>query len=96
MKGWMRNMEPVKKKEIKLNDFDIDQLARNEIGIHQLEMATNNYLLLIGTKEHGFNLNNVHRIEYNLKTKSAMIEEYDAKEFEKSRKEKAGPTVTTK
>ena len=79
-------MVPVKKKEIKLNDFDVDYLARNEIGIHQLEMNSNNYILLLGAKDHGFNLNNVQRIEYNLKLKIAQIEEYDAKEFEKEAK----------
>jgi hypothetical protein len=94
----MSELKPVKKKEIKLNDFDIDQLSRYIIGAQQMETAANNYILMLGAKDHGFNLGNIQRVEYNIKTKSALIEEYDAKEFKKHKEEQDrgdGPSIAT-
>ncbi len=102
----MKELKPRKKKEIKLNDFDADQLSRYVIAARQIEVSANNYVLLLGIKEHGFNLKgNVHRVDYNIQTKTAVIEEYDEKEFNKKRKQEAllrqskepkGPRVTNK
>jgi hypothetical protein len=94
----MSDLKPVKKKEIPLNEFDIDQLSRYVIAAQQAETGANNYILMLGAKDHGFNLNNIQRVEYNIKTRSALIEEYDAKEFKKHQEERDkgdGPSIAT-